>query len=363
MLRNITRGRSRPGGRRRKLFGLVCVPLLAASAIAVWAGASNNGSGSGNNSVNAHIASAAHASSNLINVTVATPGPYTTMVPLYVALDKGLFAKQGLNVKVVPFDGDSAVVKATVGGSVNIAVASLAGVLQGIQAGAPLKVIYGGFDQSVFRWYGKSLNWKSAQGTKWGVSSIGSSTDFMTRYLLEQHGVNPDTQATIVQTGGGAGQLNALKTGQIDYAITLPSSGLQLEAEGFKQVAAQSSFMSQYPQHVVYATSSYIQSNASTIQKFLKGLSQGMAMAKSNSAAGVQAIVKNLKLPAAPIKKTYSTNVQNVFPNGQLPNAQSMATFWKIGIQNKQFKAKIPESKWLDTQWIKSYKTWSKSAS
>src|SRR5262249_5255918 len=76
-----------------------------------------------------------------------------TYVPLYLAVDDGYFAKEGLQVELLPFRGGADLIKAVVAGSADVGVVSLAEVLSGIAAGQPLKVFYGGFNVPAFDWF------------------------------------------------------------------------------------------------------------------------------------------------------------------------------------------------------------------
>src|SRR5262249_29671649 len=73
------------------------------------------------------------------HLTIGLAVPGATYLPLYVGVDEGTFAKQGIQADVVEFRGGSDLIKAVVSGSVDIGVVSLAEILSGIDAGQPLK--------------------------------------------------------------------------------------------------------------------------------------------------------------------------------------------------------------------------------
>ena len=56
------------------------------------------------------------------------------------------------------------------------------------------------------------------RGKKIATSSIGSLGDFLFRYALRKHGLNPDREITWLSIGTNAKQLQALLTGVIDGA-------------------------------------------------------------------------------------------------------------------------------------------------
>ena len=77
------------------------------------------------------------------HLTIGVAVPAATYLPLYVAVDEGTFAKQGLEADVVEFRGGSDLIRAVVSTSVDVGVVSLAEITSGIDAGQPLKAFYG----------------------------------------------------------------------------------------------------------------------------------------------------------------------------------------------------------------------------
>lgn len=349
---------------RRDMRGQWRVDVLAGIAVlAVVLAGCGASSGASSSPSSGSASNSSASSTTTVSVKVGVPGTYATMIGLYLAQAKGYFAKQHLNVQVIPFKGDAPAVKALVGSAVDINVASLAGMLQGVQQGAPLTAFYAGFDQSTaLDWYGtKPINWSHVAGTKWGVSSPGSSTALLTRYLLVKHHVNLNS-VTLVPTGGGAGDLSALKSHEVNYDLMAPELGVIAAKEtGVKIEARQSSLMSEYPFHVVYARTAWLNSHQDIAVRFLRGLVQGMKLSLSDTAAGIQEQSTILKEPLSIAKETYSTNVNSdVHPDGAMPNAQSMNEFWQMAIQGGLFKKRLPQSQWLDTKWIDTYPSWMK---
>ena len=154
-------------------------------------------------------------------MTIGLAVPGATYLPLYVAVDAGTFAKQGIQAEVVEFRGGADVIRAVVSGSVDVGVVALAEITAGIDAGQPLKAFYAGFNIPDFDWYGvssvKSL--AGAKGKRIGITQYGSSTDFITRYALMVNGLDPSRDVQIIQAGPPATRLAAMQAGQLDVSI------------------------------------------------------------------------------------------------------------------------------------------------
>ena len=93
------------------------------------------------------------------HLKVAIISVTATYVPLYLAVDDGLFAKEGLQVELLPFRGGSDLIKAVVSRSADVGVVSLAEVTSAIAAGQSMKAFYGGFNVPAFDWYAGWNTW------------------------------------------------------------------------------------------------------------------------------------------------------------------------------------------------------------
>lgn len=319
--------------------------VLAMSAVACGDATTSTGGGGGKETIR-----------------VGLPVHHATYAPVYIALQKGLFKEAGAEVELVVFTGGSKLVKAVASGSVDIGVTSLAGVLSGVTQGQPLKVFYGGFNAPIFEWWAKPsiTSVREGKGKRWGVTSIGSSTDFLTRYVLGQHGMDPQNDVNIVTGGGSSARLIAMKDGQMDVNVFAAPESFKAEELGYNRIASQKKLMDGYPDHVSFTREDFLNEKPGTVKAFLRGLVKGFKMTKDRPQAAQQAILEYEKIDPAYIERTYKTFVDYQYPDGRLPNSESMDTFWRIGVNNGLFEERIPKSEWLVTKWIDGYPQWTK---
>src|SRR4029450_12391176 len=66
------------------------------------------------------------------HVTIGLSVPGATYLPLYVAVDEGTFAKQGIQADVVECRGGADVIRAAVSESIDVGVVALAEITSGI---------------------------------------------------------------------------------------------------------------------------------------------------------------------------------------------------------------------------------------
>jgi NitT/TauT family transport system substrate-binding protein len=293
-------------------------------------------------------------------ITVGIPTDDGSYAPLYLAEDKDLFAKYGVAVKPVVFKGGAELAKAVAGGSVDIAVSALSEMLLATQQHQPIKAFYGGYNQTSFEWYGQKdvTSVDAGKGKKWGVTKIGSSTDFLTRYLFKTHGIDPETGATIVGVGPSAAQMAALKARQIDVTSASNLTAYQLEAQGYPMIAKQSDFAKEYPNHVAYAKTDFLEQHHDDVQHFLQGMVDGIDLAKKDPQAAADTLVTHMHVTPELAMRAYKDNLSGWYADGQLPGKADMDVFWKIGVLNEQWPGPIPESQWLDREFMDSYSSW-----
>jgi NitT/TauT family transport system substrate-binding protein len=302
----------------------------------------------------------AAAAPEAMNITVGLPVTTSTFLPIYLAEKEGLFKKEGLNVKLVTFHGGTDLVRAMIAGSVDVGITALAGVSLGIKAGQPIRVFYGGFNMAVFDWYAaktiKSI--KDAKGKRFGVTRIGSSTDFLTRYALESRGIDPKTEAKIVQGGGSAARLSAMESGQLDVNIFAAPEKFMAADMGYNRILRQSEIAPDYPYHVFFATQTYLKEHPKTIRALLRGFVDGVRLAKKNKDLSVKTLIERVGMAPQYAGRTYDDFIDHIYEDGRLPSDAGLKAFWQAGIEAGQYKEPWPKSKYLDPTYIETYAQW-----
>lgn len=159
------------------------------------------------------------------NVSVAVGGrTFMAYLPFTVALQRGYFKQEGLNLQVNDFSAGSKSTEALVGGSVDVALGSLEHAIYLRSKGIDVKGIVL-FTKS----YGAVLSLKPELAKKYkrpadlkglniGVTSPGSSMALALDILLAKGGL-PPTAAPKVAIGGGAGAIAAAKSGRLDGVV------------------------------------------------------------------------------------------------------------------------------------------------
>jgi NitT/TauT family transport system substrate-binding protein len=293
---------------------------------------------------------------SLQSITVGQVGTGTTSAPLYLASAEGIWKKHGLTVKTVTFSGDAALVQAILSHSVDIGVGSLTGVLTARESNEPVKVFYGGLNQTAYSWWAlpdiKTV--AEGKGKRWGISTTGSTTDAVTRYVIQKAGLNPDKDVKIVAAGLSAPRLAAMKVKQLDVNVFVDPYDAQAKALGYNKVADLTDYVKGYPTHVFWATEDYIAKNPTILKNYTAALSEAITETKANPQLAAKDTQATIKGTVADALEGIQNGLSQIDAGGALPVAADMDVFWDMDLTTNALKTRIPDSDWLDPTYITS---------
>ncbi len=291
-------------------------------------------------------------------LTVGIALDAASFMPVYVAAAR-TWKPQGLDVELISFRGDSEVAQALAGNSVDISLQSLDGLINLINAGQPVKGFYGGFFQSDFAWLAQPQikRFADLKGGTAGVSTYGSLTDQLTRYILKKNGLEPEKDVQIVQSGTTAAMLAALKTGRLTLAILSPPFKWMAQEAGFNLLGAQTDIAPQWPKHAFLAKTKLIEESPNTLQAFLRAHVAALRLARSDRAMAVDLLVERLKWSKDHAGRAYDEVMPAYDERGALPDAH-MDVFWSIEMQGGTVKEAWPDAKLIDDRFIKTFDQW-----
>jgi len=133
------------------------------------------------------------------------------------------------------------------------------------------------------------------KGKKIAVSSLGSLTDFLVRYIAKKKGLNPDRDLTLIQTGGDAERIIALRTGAVDgAAMSHPGYG-RARKLGFHMLWDSAKELD-YPWMEITTRRASIKSDRDMIRRDMKAHREGIALFKKDGDFGRKIIKKTLRM-------------------------------------------------------------------
>jgi NitT/TauT family transport system substrate-binding protein len=141
---------------------------------------------------------------------------------------------------------------------------------------------------------------KDFKGKKMGVTSVGSSTDFLTRYMAVRAGLQTQDYTT-VKAGAGPTFIAALTSGGIDAGMTTDPTVAKIVAGGTGQIlfdmrteeGSRAALGGLYPSSSLYMDCAYVKQNPETVQRVANALVRTLRFIHTHSAADIAA-----KMPA-----------------------------------------------------------------
>ncbi len=218
---------------------------------------------------------------------------------LWVAQEKGLFKKNGVNIDLAHIPTNQAV-QALVGGKVNFVTAGPQ-ILEANLAGADTVYIMSPVNTFVFSLYGKPelANIKALAGKTFGATNKGTPSDIAAHMLLAKNGLKPDVEVKFAYLKEIPALVTALQQGVIDAALLPPPSTLTARNFGFKELLDVTALKIPFVQHAIGASRAYIHANPDLVRRFVRGAAEGLDYLRKNRSEALAIFSKYTKITDA----------------------------------------------------------------
>lgn len=262
-------------------------------------------------------------------LTFLYPSPAGTWVVPMIAKEAKYFEREGLSVELVRVGGSTRIVAALMGGSGQFIHAGEPAVVPAVARGGDVVVIAAISRVPQHQLIGRPeiKDVKDLKGKTVGITSFGASSDFILRFALEKHGLDPAKDVSIIQTGGQPEGLAALLAGKI-YAqrmsFPLHLKALQL---GMRELVDFSALGLEENNGPVITTRSFIAQRRDTVMRFIRAFVRGMHRYKTDKEFSKKVLGKFAQLNDDQILEAtwqeYAKNLQRV-PRPTLKGIQNV---------------------------------------
>jgi NitT/TauT family transport system substrate-binding protein len=220
---------------------------------------------------------------------------------IWVAEEKGLFKKQGIDAEVIIIGGGAArVVSSLIAGEIQFSVgggdAVIRSALKGadtVVAASPMKT---GLQRLMVRPDIKSQ--AELKGKKIGITRFGSASHWVLQLFLRKWGMRPD-DIQIVQLGSSPAMLASLDKGGVDGAVFTIPTFFVAEERGYRILADPAEMDIYYLQNSVDSTKSFLRKRRETAVRFVKALCDGIAYFKKHKKESLDVLQKKLRIQSA----------------------------------------------------------------
>jgi len=224
-----------------------------------------------------------------VKIGTAVLGDYALAGPFIVAVEKGFFRTEGLNVEFVPFKGGPPLVNAVIAGDVLLGAAGSTDILVFREAGRPLKMVATHTEGNHF-----TLNAAELKGKAIGVTSIGATTWVFARMVAKAQGWDPDRDVKIVPLGGLDAQLAALSRKEI-HAFVWGDGGAVTQLAGKSKVLMRLDKVTpRWISQVQYVSEEAIKKQGDEIRKAMKGIFTAIKFMTEKTGDAAEIVAKKI---------------------------------------------------------------------
>jgi NitT/TauT family transport system substrate-binding protein len=233
----------------------------------------------------------------LKKVQVGVPAISMGNIIIYFTKEAKIFEKYGLDVDPVAVAGSGIASKALIAGSVLISPIATPTVMTAVLAGSDMVILahtMPGVIQSLVVRPDIKRD-EDLKGKTIGVTTFGSLTDFLVKYLARQKGLNAVKDFALLQIGTDSDRFLALQQGKIQGAtlshpnfIFAQRAGFHVLWDFFKEV--------DYPWSEIATTRSQIKQDRDLVMRYMRAHLEGIARFKQEPDLGKRVIKKMLRL-------------------------------------------------------------------
>jgi NitT/TauT family transport system substrate-binding protein len=252
---------------------------------------------------------------SLKTVTMARTTGSIGMVPLELAVNRGYFKKQGLDVQLITVRQSDVIIAATVSGELNFMDIIPTAILASVR-GLPIRTIAVVLKRAPYVLVSQP-NVRSPEelkGKRIGVSSVGGMSAYLVREIIARNGLNPDRDVTFLAIGGTSARTAALFGGTIDAALVVAPDNYALERKGYRRLLMASDYVN-YPLSGVAASADFLAKNKAIAISFLKGLMEGAKFTRENKSDALSFIKSYFKVPDDEAEKSYDFLIKEMPPD------------------------------------------------
>ena len=216
---------------------------------------------------------------------------WNSEIPFRVALARGFFKQQGLQVEPILIRGGPAAIAALVSGQVDYAA------IGGAQAVFRSKAR--GLDLSIIGCTSSTTNYillgdkqtrtvEDLKGKPIGITGAGTYSEFAMKTFLKKHNINPEKDVVLRAIGGTVLRAAAIEKGIIAAAPFSTEDGVRLIKAGYSVISNLSESLG-IPQNILVTRNEMLEKYPETSTRMLKAYIQGIHLAKFNKKEAIKA--------------------------------------------------------------------------
>ena len=228
--------------------------------------------------------------------------PTARSLPFYVGVDRGFFARRGLQVELQFTESSERQRDGLAGGSVDIVHSAVDNALAMIEVAKIDIVIVSGGDSGTNEFYVQDTikDFADIRGKAIVVDATDTAYALQAKKILLQHGLRDGADYTLNPAGNGQRRLAALFADKSNAGaiLNLPYS-LQAAAKGLRSLGRTTDMLGPYQAGGAFVRRDWARDHAQTLQQYVAAFIEALrwSLDAANRAEAVAMLTEKLKLP------------------------------------------------------------------
>jgi len=238
-------------------------------------------------------------------VTIAYSAVSPIFAGVWMAKEIGAFEKQGLKADLVYISSGSVSVQAMVGGNLHMAIAASNAVVSAILRGAPLVAVGSITNRPAMSLFVQSdiTRPEQLQGKVLGITRHGSSTHFLTVYVLEKLGLQDKVR---IQPMGGTREVDAgFREGMLAGAVRSMKPG-----PNTRMLVDLPDLGIPFSMDLIAVKRDFYKNSPMTVEGMLKAYIEGVAALKTRKNLAYKVLSKYLLVGGGALDEAYEYAVK-----------------------------------------------------
>lgn len=274
------------------------------------------------------LATAALSAESPPKVRIAYASRSSSAMPQYLAVQKGYFKAEGLDVEIIQMNprlGATAVVN----GDVSFAT-PFTSTFRGVLQGFPMKLVFIHLKKGPYYLIVRPeiKDVQQLRGKRIGVATIKGTDQLVAEEMLQAKGFNI-SQIQAVSIGDGPVRMQALISGAVEAVCLAPPHDLMLRKMGYNALLGPPELG--LPSAGMLTSDRLIKENPQIVRRTLKALLRAHQYILENRQDTIQSLIKWLPQPLDIAEHSYDGELKTLSRDGTMTDAEINSIIERIG--------------------------------
>jgi ABC-type nitrate/sulfonate/bicarbonate transport system substrate-binding protein len=272
----------------------------------------------------------------------------------WLAVDKGLFAKNDLDVELIYVAGSQAM-QSLLSGTTPIGIQGIEPVFRVNAHGSDTVMLLSIVTKPPFSIMVRPeiKDYRELKGKPMGITRYGSSTDMLLRLSLEKWGFKPETDVPILQMGGVPPILIGMESRKIvGGPLSLPTLA-RARKQGYHELADVADLVPDYQVAGVVTRRAFIKQNPDVVRSFVKAIAEAMALFSKDPESVKQVMKTRFKIDDELVIEETQKDYPRYMPKIPYPSRAGIAVIKSFLDKNEPVVRPLSIDDQIDNQFVR----------